>query len=127
MDDKPAIRPRSKRRLELSCPDEAVAPPPERRRTRRTNGTVRPREREAPAPASRVARSPSPPYGKRDSEDAAAAPPPAHRAAAEAPDPPPKRDTAYVRTAYVLRNRHVPDTSGREPYIPARHEKRYTP
>ncbi|KAM0924451.1 hypothetical protein ACQ4PT_004867 [Festuca glaucescens] len=120
MDDKRVIR-RSKR-LERSSPDEAAAPPPERR-TRRTNGPLRPRERQASVPVKKAARSPSPPYGERDSEDTTAAPPPARRDGVKAPAPPPKRDGS-VRTAYVLRNRHVPDTSDREPYIPARHEKR---
>uniref|UniRef100_A0ACD5ZBN5 Uncharacterized protein n=1 Tax=Avena sativa TaxID=4498 RepID=A0ACD5ZBN5_AVESA len=54
-----------------------------------------------------------------------------------APVPPPKREgsvpTSWPRTAYVLRNRHVPatsnrpdvaDTSNRKPYVPARYEKR---
>jgi hypothetical protein len=47
--------------------------------------------------------------------------------------PPEPRDEAPVplsnqprpRTAYALRNRLVPDTSNREPYVPARFEERY--
>jgi hypothetical protein len=126
---------RRSKRVEQSRPKAAAA-----RRITRADGPVPPRKREHSVPAARVSRLPQLSYGERDSEDAAPAPPPPKRwlsvpaygdgnpmnvtvapptaPLAEAPVPPP-------RSAYALRIRHVPDTSKRKPYIPARKTEWY--
>jgi hypothetical protein len=126
--DKRATREsRRSMRLERSRPKAAAAAPPPARRTMRAEGPVPPRKREHSVSAARVARSPRLLCGERDPEDVTVAPPPAPRD--EAPVPLPKRDGSICagrpRTAYALRNRLVPDTSNRKPYVPARFEERY--
>jgi hypothetical protein len=126
----------------------AAAAPPPARRTSRAEGPVHPRKREHSVSAARVARSPRLLHGERDPEDVAAAAPPPPKRSRSLPacsdqgptdvtvaPPPAPRDEAPVplpnqrrpRTAYALRNRLVPDTSNREPYVPARYKERYLP
>ncbi|XP_037445227.1 uncharacterized protein LOC119314610 [Triticum dicoccoides] len=124
---------RRSKRPERSRPEAKVAEPPARR-AKRAEGHVPLRKRESarvgrpphpldsegvtaePRPARRDERSSSPLCGDGGTEEITMAPPPRRAKREDSPDSP--------RTAYVLRNRRVPDAGDPKPTPPPCFEKR---